>query len=155
MDKAHSHCRTDRGHSRSNSARHQEPQNLTDVLQLEYATIPALDQPSREEALACVDEAESDSEPSVPANREIGGRGCDDDGRSHRHTRAGSQRDQRAYRDARGRPERGYAWLCAKGQTKPSRHEIGNAYRDGEAQRAQPRMPGIVGCLPALLVQHP
>ena len=87
----------------------------------------------RDQGLTRVDEAECDSEPGAPANHQTGYNRGDCYGTGDREAGIRSKRDQRADRDARGRPEEGHSDLSAKRQAEPSSQEIGNADRDGES----------------------
>lgn len=145
------------GNSPSRRARHHEPQDLPHVIQLACAAEPAPNQPSRDDGLSRVEEAERDGDPDVPADHEVGGDGREHHAGGHGQTGVRPKDDQRTYGDARGRPEDGQS-VRAKGKPKPSCREVGDADCRGELDRAK---PGVIGVLQgerrpsALLVRHP
>src|SRR5262249_50187188 len=97
FDKVDGNHRAGRGDSRSNRSRCKEPQNTAHILQLEHPPEPLLKQPSREEGLHRVKDAEGDGEPRVPPNRKSARDGRDKDGSSHWQACPGTKGDQRAY----------------------------------------------------------
>ena len=68
------------------------------------------------------------------------------------------KRNQHARSDARGRPEEGHSYLSPQSQPKPGRQEISDADRDGESDRARPRVAEVMEGERrpvAFLVRHP
>jgi hypothetical protein len=99
------HCRSDKaednhrgacGDSTSNCGGCEEPQHAPHIFQLEPAPEPVLNQPSREEGLARIKEAEGDGEPDIPSNRESARSGRDENSNGHWQACPATQGDQRA-----------------------------------------------------------
>ena len=138
---ADSHDNPQGGEGRPRRARHDEPQHLPHVIQLERTTEPVLEEPRREHGLAGADDGERDCEPGVAGEDELGGYGCDRHGRHHWHARLGPERDQRTDRNASRRPEDSYiARLGAEDQAQASSEEIGGADRDDDCEPSTPRL---------------
>src|SRR5262249_47700342 len=118
---------------------------------------PALDQPSCEEGLTRIDNAECACEPGVPADREVRDCGCDNYCGRYCQARFRPPNDQRTYRDACSRPEDGCSCVGAKDQAELCCHEISDADRNGETDLAKGQLVVKIErerCPLALLSKH-
>src|SRR5689334_3476214 len=103
------------------------------------ATVIMLNQPCREHGFPRIADSEEDCAPELPVAGEVSCDRCRHCAGNDRPSRRGSEGDQHAGRYARGRPENRNAFRF--GQERKAelrRHEIDDADRDSEPERANP-----------------
>ncbi len=116
--------------TRGNRGRSQ-PEHIAQPVETERRAEIALDQPRNEHRFACVAQAENECAPDVTVAQDIGHDGRDYRPRDDRHPCYWSNADQRAHRDARGRPEnRDTVGLGEQGKAEPRGKEVSDAHRD-------------------------
>jgi hypothetical protein len=98
-----------------------------------------LDDPGGEHGFARVAQGEESRAPEIPIAEEVRHDGCRHRAHDDRPPRPRPERDQDTGGDPRGRPENGHALrLGQQSKAKPRRHEIDDADRGSERNRANP-----------------
>jgi hypothetical protein len=118
----------------------QQPPHIAQPAEAERETEIALDQPCRKQSFARIGESEKSGAPDVPVAHQIGNDSRDNHGCGDRQSCVAPKRDQHAGGQTGSRPEQGNAIGFGEQRKAQLRcEEIGNANRDGEPDRSNPR----------------